>query len=155
MLTAGHWVVLPRRDPSLPFTVDEGIVELMPRDLILVIDDYADIREGIAVALGLEGYDVVTASNGLEALTKLHSGLQPCLIVLDLMMPVMNGFEFRQAQLADPGLAKIPLIAYSAVTNPFETAQHLRADAYLYKPTEMAEMTALVGRFCQRQGAAS
>ncbi len=125
----------------------------MACDLILVIDDYADIREGIAVALGLEGYRVVTASNGLDALNKLYEGLRPCLIILDMMMPVMNGFAFRQAQLEDPQLAKIPLIAYSAITDPNETALDLRADAYLYKPSGMAEMTEIVQQFCHKRSA--
>jgi CheY-like chemotaxis protein len=115
----------------------------------MVVDDYLDVREGIAVALELTGYTVVTASNGFDALSKLHAGLRPRLIILDMMMPVMNGFEFREAQLADPELAKIPLIAYSAVTDPSETARHLRADAYMYKPTEMAQVTALVAQFCR------
>jgi CheY-like chemotaxis protein len=125
----------------------------MACDLILVIDDYADVREGIAVALGLEGYRVVTASNGLDALNKLYDGLRPCLIILDMMMPVMNGFAFRQSQLEDPELAKIPLIAYSAITDPNETAQHLRADAYLYKPSDMAQMAAIVQQFCHKRSA--
>jgi CheY-like chemotaxis protein len=125
----------------------------MAGDLILVIDDYLDIRESIAMALSLEGYRVVTASNGLDALNKLYGGLRPCLIILDMMMPVMNGFAFRQSQLEDPELAKIPLIAYSAVTDPNETAQHLRADAYLYKPTDLSEIIAIVQQFCQKKGA--
>lgn len=104
------------------------------------------------MALGLEGYRVVTASNGLDALNKLYGGLRPCLIILDMMMPVMNGFAFRQSQLEDPELARIPLIAYSAVTDPNETAQHLRADAYLYKPSDLSELTAIVQQFCQKRG---
>ena len=59
----------------------------------------------------------------------------------------MNGFEFRQAQLADPDLTRIPLIAYSGVTDPSETAQHLHADAYVHKPTDMEQMAALVRQF--------
>jgi CheY-like chemotaxis protein len=127
----------------------------MSCDVVMVVDDYADIREGIAVALELAGYTVVTASNGFDALAKLHEGLRPCLIVLDMMMPVMNGFEFREAQMGNPDLAKIPLIAYSAVTDPNETARHLRADAYLYKPAEMTQITALVARFCQGNAASA
>ncbi len=121
----------------------------------MVVDDYPDIREGIAVALELAWYTVVTASNGFDALMKLHRGLRPCLIILDMMMPVMNGFEFREAQMEDADLAKIPLIAYSAVTDPNETARHLRADAYVYKPSEMAQITGLVGQFCHGNAALS
>jgi CheY-like chemotaxis protein len=124
---------------------------------ILVIEDHEDIREGLAITLALEGYTVEKASDGLEALAKLHAGLRPRLIITDLMMPMMNGFEFRRAQLADPDLAEVPLIAYSAVTDPSESAQHLYADAYLYKPTDMAATMALVRQFCPKlnQGASA
>ena len=117
--------------------------------LVLVIDDSANIREALAVALGLEGYAVETATDGLDALRKLHAGLRPDLIVSDMMMPVMNGFEFRQALLTDPTLPKTPFIAYSAITDPNETARHLRADAYLYKPADIAQIAAIVHRFCR------
>jgi CheY-like chemotaxis protein len=113
---------------------------------ILVVDDHCDTCEALEIALTNEGYMVETASNGREALRKLYAGLRPHLILMDLMMPVMNGFEFRQAQLADPTLASIPLIAFSAVTDPRETAQHLRAAAYLHKPASIEEMLGVIRR---------
>ena len=82
-------------------------------DVILVVDDNPDLRDGLRLALSEEGYTVETAINGRDALSRLYAGLKPCLIIMDLMMPVMNGFEFREAQLADARLADIPLIAYS------------------------------------------
>ncbi len=120
-----------------------------PPPLVLVIDDNANIREALAIALGLEGYAVETATDGLDALQKLHAGLRPDLVVSDMMMPVMNGFAFRQAMLSDPTLPSIPFIAYSAVTDPNETAQHLHADACLYKPANVAQIAAIVHRFCR------
>jgi CheY-like chemotaxis protein len=67
---------------------------------------------------------------------------------MDLMMPIMNGFEFREHQLADPQLRRIPLIAYSGITDPQETAQHLGAAAYLHKPVDMEQFAAIVRQFC-------
>ncbi len=122
-------------------------------DVILVVDDNPDLRDGLRVVLVQEGYTVETASNGRDALARLYAGLKPCLIIMDLMMPVMNGFEFREAQLADPGLADIPLIAYSGVTDPRETAQQLRAVAYVHKPAEIEQLAALVRQFCPKDAA--
>ncbi len=122
----------------------------MSCDAILVVDDHTDIRDGLQIILGAEGYQVVTAANGREALRELYGGLRPCVIIMDLMMPVMNGFEFREAQLADPILADIPLIAYSGVTDPRETAQQLRAAAYVHKPVAIEDLAALVRQFCPR-----
>ena len=115
--------------------------------VVLVVEDHEDVREGFRISLMLDGFVVEVASNGREALAKLYAGLRPFLIIMDLMMPVMDGFEFRQAQLAYPELADIPLIAYSAVTDPRETAQHLHAAAYLHKPTDMEQVAALVRQF--------
>jgi len=120
-------------------------------DVVLVIEDHEDVREGIRVSLGMEGFTVEVAANGREALQKLYAGVHPCLIIMDLMMPVMNGFEFRQAQLAAAQFRNIPLIAYSGVTDPRETAQQLRADAYLHKPSDVEQLTALARQLCPRQ----
>jgi CheY-like chemotaxis protein len=124
-----------------------------PCDVVLVIEDHDDLREGLRIALTLDGYTVEVAANGRDALAMLSAGLRPCLIIMDLMMPVMNGFEFRAAQLADPELAKVRMIAYSGITDPGETAQHLRADAYVHKPTDLEQMAALVRQFCPKQTA--
>ena len=122
-------------------------------DLVLVIEDHEDLREGIRIALMLNGYTVEVAVNGRDALSKLYAGLRPRLILLDLMMPVMNGFEFREAQLADRDLASIPLIVYSGVTDPMDTAQQLHADAYMHKPTDVEQMAALARQFCPKSTA--
>src|SRR6185369_1607906 len=120
-------------------------------DVVLVIEDHEDVREGIRIALGMEGYTVEVAANGREALQKLYAGVRPCLIIMDLMMPLMNGFEFRQAQLAAADFKNIPLIAYSGVTDPRETAQQLQADAYLHKPTDVEQLAALARQFCPKR----
>ena len=119
-------------------------------DTILVVDDHRDARESMQALLCREGYAVVTATNGSEALRILYAGLRPCLILMDLMMPVMNGFEFREKQLRDADLARIPFIAYSAVVDVARDAQHLRADAFLDKPTDSQRVLSVVRQVCPR-----
>jgi CheY-like chemotaxis protein len=90
-----------------------------PRDgkkamAVLVVDDDEEIREVITEALVGEGYVVRCASNGKKAIEQLQAGLRPGVILLDLMMPVMDGWQFRSRQLADPQLASIPVVIISA-----------------------------------------
>ena len=82
---------------------------------ILVAEDNDDVREMMAVALELEGHTVHTAANGRQALVQLENGVRPCVILLDLMMPVMNGWEFRAALQRDERFKDIPVVVVSAV----------------------------------------
>jgi CheY-like chemotaxis protein len=84
------------------------------RARVLVVEDERDIREALAEALSYEGYDVAVASNGREALRALRGGPLPDVILLDLVMPVMSGWEFRQVQVDDPALSGIPVVVVSA-----------------------------------------
>ncbi len=112
----------------------------MPR--VMVIDDDLDIREALAHVLEIEGYQVSTAPDGLAALDMLRR--EPSdVVVLDLMMPVMNGWEFRDAQKRDPSLAGIPVIVISAAT----TRDPIDADAFLPKPFDAARLLDLVARY--------
>jgi CheY-like chemotaxis protein len=77
---------------------------------VLVVDDEADIRESLRDALGDEGYQVVVASNGKEALELLPGLSRPCAVILDIIMPVMSGTELYEAMLATPTLADIPVL---------------------------------------------
>lgn len=113
---------------------------------ILVVEDNDDVREMMAVTLELEGHEVATAVNGRDALHKLRSGDKPCLILLDLMMPVMNGWEFSRALENDPSLKEVPVVVVSAATN--ELAEKTAAAAYLPKPLNMDELLNVVGDFC-------
>lgn len=88
------------------------------RATILVVDDDEAIRETLADVLREEGYDVVLASNGAEALERLTWTKAPNLVVLDLMMPVMSGWELLEAVQADERLKKIPVLVVSAMTAP-------------------------------------
>lgn len=95
------------------------------------------------------GYDAVGATNGREALARLRaSAALPCLILLDLMMPVMDGRGFREAQLLDHELAKIPVVVVSAYGNSAKHAEELGAVAHLDKPLKLATLLQLIERFC-------
>jgi CheY-like chemotaxis protein len=86
--------------------------------LLLVVDDDPGIRESLADLLNDEGYTVMTAINGKDALTRLRaSDNLPCVILLDLMMPVMSGSEFYDEMRNDPALADIPVVVISADGN--------------------------------------
>ena len=89
---------------------------------ILLVDDDPDIRSAVKEFLHHEGFTVVPAPNGADALNTLRTGFRPNVIVLDIMMPVMDGWDFRAAQLADPSLRDIPVIVISAS----QPAQHVR-----------------------------
>jgi two-component system, chemotaxis family, chemotaxis protein CheY len=85
------------------------------RKTVVVVDDDVDIREILADMLVYEGFDVATAANGLEALKLLQTAaLEPSLILLDLMMPVMDGYGFLEQRSSDPRLASIPIAIITA-----------------------------------------
>jgi CheY-like chemotaxis protein len=109
---------------------------------VLVVDDDKSSRDLLSMALQLEGFGTVTASNGLEALTYLRSGGAASLILLDLMMPVMDGFAFRQQQRQDSRLANIPIVLVSTVAN--EHASALQPAAALDKPVDVFRVVDLV-----------
>src|SRR5450755_3211947 len=101
---------------------------------VMVVDDDLGCREVLTEFLRIWGYDVEVAANGKEALEKLHTVGQPppSVILLDLMMPVMGGREFRQEQLRDPLLAKIPVVIVSAAREALESERGvLRASEHL------------------------
>ena len=115
---------------------------------VLVIDDNPEIREVLQAFLRIGGYSVATAENGQDALSRLHGGLRPCIILLDLMMPVMDGVEFREAQLNEPELADIPVIVFTAVDEPNRTVERLRACAYVQKPLSPDALVGLLEAHC-------
>ena len=114
---------------------------------ILVVEDNDDVREMMAVTLELEGHEVATAANGRDALNQLRAGGRPCVILLDLMMPVMNGWEFSQAIERDPILKAVPIVIVSAATT--ELIHRTAAAAYLPKPLDMDELLDVVGGLCE------
>lgn len=115
---------------------------------VLVIDDDADILEVLAMILASEGFEVLTASDGAQALEILHRGSVPSLILLDMMMPTMDGWQFRAAQTADPALPTVPVIILTGDGNAAHKARALRADGYLKKPVELPALLEAVNRAC-------
>jgi CheY-like chemotaxis protein len=118
---------------------------------ILLVDDNSDILEVIRVLLEHKGYDVVTAGNGAEALAQLRARLAPQLIILDLTMPVMDGWELRDRQLADPALRDIPTIVYSAVSSVRrESVGALAVVGFFDEGADFSAMLRLVAEICRR-----
>jgi CheY-like chemotaxis protein len=116
---------------------------------VLVVEDDADLREMIAQLLALEGYQTMTVANGREALAylrNLHNGDAPDLILLDLMMPEMDGWEFRRHQQADPKLANVPVIVLTALDQ--NRTGDVEAAAFLKKPLDFDRLLALVRTYC-------
>jgi CheY-like chemotaxis protein len=113
---------------------------------VFIIEDDVDTRDMLAKFLELEGYRVEMASNGRQALDLLKTGAPANVIVLDLMMPVMDGWEFRRRQIEDARLRNIPTIVVSAAGR--ERLSQIQADAYLSKPVDMDELLARVSQFC-------
>jgi CheY-like chemotaxis protein len=119
-----------------------------PQSLVLVVDDDAAIRDSLADLLLDEGYAVLTAVNGEEALTRLLSSTaRPCVILLDLMMPVMSGEEFYRQMRADPQLANTPVVVISADGNVKDKAEELGGE-YLRKPVRIDPMLAKIEQHC-------
>jgi len=116
---------------------------------ILVIEDNADIRKLLMLTLESEGYCVLGAADGREGLDVLSriSGL--CLILLDLMMPVMNGWEFLRAKRKDGILAVIPVVVLSAFGSQ---ALGEQVDGVLDKPVDVDALLAFVSKYCGSGG---
>ncbi len=111
---------------------------------ILVVDDAAAVREAIQSLLEMEGYSVVVARDGEQALQHLRSGLDPALILLGVHMPVKDGFQFRREQLATPEWATIPTIIWSAHPEVLETARSLDGALMLHKGTDVDTLLACI-----------
>jgi CheY-like chemotaxis protein len=123
-------------------------MEAEPNKKILVIEDDATTRDAVAITLRDGGYAVSEAANGQEALHHLRSTTPPNLILLDLRMPVMNGWEFRKQQTQDPALQSIPVVIVSADANVPQKAAALGVTGYLIKPVDPDKLLEAVQRYC-------
>jgi two-component system chemotaxis response regulator CheY len=122
---------------------------------ILVVEDDADVRETLVLVLESEGFEVRAARDGREALEILRAGFRPRLILLDLMMPVMNGWEFRAEMKNDPELAKIPVVFVSALEPAPDRAASLEAAGFLHKPFDLEALLETVERVTHTSAAAA
>ena len=114
---------------------------------VLLVEDHPDVRDMMSLALELAGHRVITAANGKEALELLRQE-RPCVILLDLMMPVMDGWQFRAELQQSRAAREVPLIVVSAVT---EVVKRIPGAAHLAKPVDIDRMLELVDRYCRAE----
>ena len=116
----------------------------MPR--VLIVDDDEDVLRLLRLLLWTAGYDTATAINGAEALGQMRQQ-RPCVVLLDLKMPEMDGFEFRRQQLADPTIARVPVICLTAHYEPEQVGMQLGLGC-LKKPLHFPEVVSAVESKC-------
>ena len=117
--------------------------------MVLIVEDDPDMRSLQRLALECGGYEVEVATNGLEALQRLKSAARPCIILLDLMMPVMDGLAFLATRKTNPALQDIPVVCVSAGGQDLlARARQLGADECLPKSPDFHELCGVVERYC-------
>lgn len=109
---------------------------------LLIVEDEIAVRDTLTELLATDGREIVTASDGQEALERLTEVPRPCLILLDLMMPRMNGWEFLQSKSADPLIADIPTIVLSGSGRPAGAVHQMS------KPVDVERLMALIDQYC-------
>jgi two-component system response regulator MprA len=117
----------------------------------MIVEDDTDVREVLSELLADEGFTTVGATNGREALDRLEAAKQgalPCVILLDMMMPEVDGWQFRAAQQSDPLLATIPVVVLSARADVRRAAETLKVAGYLTKPVDYAALLRIIRGFC-------
>jgi len=129
---------------------DSEVVRGHSQGPILLIDDNADVREALTQLLRTSGYKVIAARDGAKALQLLHEGLEPRAILLDLMMPKMDGFEFRRRQLADIKLKSIPTIVYSGYPDVAKASRELGEMVHFCKSGRLRSLLDVVEQYCRR-----
>ena len=115
---------------------------------ILIVDDDDYLRESLEELFNGEGYPTASAPDGRKALTYLQSQEPPGVILLDLLMPGMDGWEFRNHQRQLDGLAEIPVVITTALSADYRRENRLGAAAYLHKPLDVPLLLELVAEFC-------
>ena len=118
----------------------------MAQPRILVVDDDTSIRSFVEMALDSEGYVVSTATNGAQALA-VTDQVQPDLILLDMRMPIMDGWTFARRYREKSSEPKAPIVVITAATDAGERAAEIQADGYLGKPFDLDELLGLVERY--------
>jgi CheY-like chemotaxis protein len=119
--------------------------------LVLVVEDDYEIRETISDLLRDEGYAVATAENGVVALQYLRAATDlPAVILLDISMPIMDGYGFRAEQVKDPRIAGIPTAMISADGQVNDKAKRAGVSEFLKKPVELEDLLVLVNKHCPK-----
>jgi CheY-like chemotaxis protein len=114
---------------------------------ILVVEDDADAREALIALLQMKGYRAVPAGNGKEALDYLNRAPLPDLIILDLWMPIMDGWQFRSEQIKDSRLKHIPVIVVTALSDQAD----VEADEVIIKPVDVDRLLSTVNHYVRRE----
>jgi CheY-like chemotaxis protein len=122
---------------------------------ILLVDDHFTTRELMSMILGGVGYRVSTAANGKEAMEHLRTHERPDLILLDLRMPVMDGWELREVLKNDQALASIPVVVLSGADERGEDVPNLQGTPFLRKPVQTEELLLVVKQCCGGCGGAA
>jgi CheY-like chemotaxis protein len=116
----------------------------------MIVEDDDNIRESLVEFLEQHGYQALEAVDGRDALDKLAAAKPPpCAILLDLMMPIMDGQGFREEQLRDPVLSAIPVVVVSAYRDVDERTQGLAVASHLKKPLDLTELLRVLEQFCR------
>lgn len=118
---------------------------------VLIVEDDESTREMLMTDLQLSGIPAVAAVNGREALDVMKRE-RPCLILLDLMMPVMDGEAFRRSQLKDPDLSSVPVILLSARHDVPKRAEVLHTDGWIMKPFDIEQVVDVIRGYCSECG---
>jgi len=118
-----------------------------PPGPVLLVDDDPSLLQAVKLGLESHGYQVVTAHDGREGLDLLRHR-HPCLVLLDLEMPGMNGWQFREEQRADPSIASVPVVVVSSRTDADRQARAMHVAGGLQKPVDLEELTATVRAQC-------
>ena len=134
----------------VPKVTEESPGSQIPSPAVLVVEDDREQREALCAMLDLEGFEHAEAANGREALDYLDRSGAPCLVLLDLEMPVMNGWDFREKQLEDESLSDIPVVVVTA--NDKGLSRHFPGAAgFLWKPLKFEKVVAVLERMCTRK----
>lgn len=117
---------------------------------ILVVEDEGDVRDAISHLLHYQTYTVKSATDGQQAISQLRDGYRPCVILLDLSMPGMDGVAFRDAQQAGADYADIPVVIVSGRADGQGIAESVGACGFLKKPVRVPTLLAALERHCAR-----
>lgn len=122
------------------------------RATVLVVDDVAATRSGLAELLRLKGFHVREAADGEEGLRWLRDDPRIDAVILDLLMPVTNGYWFREQQLQDPALARVPVLVFTGAGDADAARDRLQVSAVLHKPVDVGQLLETLGALLERRG---